>query len=66
MEHFRKAVQIDPNNCEALDNLGIALAAQGQFEEAIKNFRQAIQIKPNDGDALDSLGIALASPGAVQ
>jgi tetratricopeptide (TPR) repeat protein len=63
MEHYRKAVQIDPNDFEALYNLGIALAAQGQFNEAIENFRKAIQIKPNDCDALNNLGIALAAQG---
>ncbi len=63
MEHYRKAVQIDPNDFEALYNLGIALAAQGQFNEAIENFRKAIQIKPNDCDALNNLGIALAAKG---
>src|SRR5208282_4875075 len=62
-EHYRKAVQIDPNDFEALYNLGIALAAQGQFNEAIENFRKAIQIKPNDCDALNNLGIALAAQG---
>ena len=63
VEHYRKAVQIDPNNYKALYNLGMALAARGQFNEAIENFRQAIQIKPNDCGALVSLGIALANRG---
>ena len=28
-QNYRKAIQINPNSSEALDNLGIALAAQG-------------------------------------
>jgi len=30
-----------------LNNLGVALTAQGRFEEAIGNYYQAIQIDPN-------------------
>ena len=63
MEHYRKAIQIDPNNYEALNNQGVALAAQGRFDEAIECFRMAIQIKPKDYDALGNLGIALATRG---
>jgi len=44
MEHYRKSIQINPNNAEALNDLGVALAAQGRFDEAIENYRKAIQI----------------------
>ena len=42
---------------------GNALAAQGRFDEAIKNYRQAIQLNPNYAEALNNLGIALADKG---
>jgi len=45
----------------ALNNLGNALAAQGRFDEAIKNYRQAIQLNSNYAEALDNLGIALTA-----
>jgi tetratricopeptide (TPR) repeat protein len=63
MEHYHKAIQIDPNNYEALNNLGNALAAKGQFDEAIENFRKAIQIYPYFSSGLNDLGAALASKG---
>ena len=64
MEHYRKAIQINPNNFEAqLNNLGIALAAKGRLDEAIENYRKAIQINPNYFEALNNLGIALAAKG---
>jgi tetratricopeptide (TPR) repeat protein len=63
MEHYHKAIQINPNYSDALNNLGNALAAKGRFDEAIENYRKAIQIKPNNSEALDNLGTALAAKG---
>jgi tetratricopeptide (TPR) repeat protein len=63
MEHYHKALQLDPNNYEALYNLGNTLTAQGQFDEAIENYRQAIELNPNYYGALDNLGVALANKG---
>ena len=66
MEHYHKAIQINPNFSEALDNLGNALAAQGRFDEAIENYRQAIQINPNYATAPYNLGAALAAQGRFE
>jgi tetratricopeptide (TPR) repeat protein len=63
MEHYQKAIQIDPNYAEAQNNLGAALAAEGRFDEAIENYHKAIQIRPNFAYALNNLGMALAARG---
>jgi tetratricopeptide (TPR) repeat protein len=63
IEHYQKAIQIDPNYAEAPNNLGAALAAEGRFDEAIENYRKAIQISPNFAYALNNLGMALAARG---
>ena len=63
INNFRKSIQINPNNCEALKNLGDALAAKGRFDEAIEHYRKALQINPNFPDALNNLGVALAAKG---
>ncbi|MGA2789088.1 MAG: tetratricopeptide repeat protein, partial [Verrucomicrobiota bacterium] len=63
MEHYLKAVRINPNNPEVLTDLGVALAAKGQFDEAIENYRKVIQINPDFDSALFNLGIALAAKG---
>ena len=63
MEHYHKAIQIDPNSYETLGNLGNALATLGRFDEAIKNYRKFIQINPNDAAALNNLGLALVAQG---
>ena len=46
-------------------NLGIALAARGQFDEAIAHYRKALEIKPDYAEAHDNLGLALAGRGQV-
>ena len=63
MEHYRTAIQINPNQYEALYSLGTALVHQGQFDEAIENYHKAIQIKPDYCFALNGLGAALAAKG---
>ena len=63
MEHYHKAIRINPNFSEVQNNLGRALAEQGRLDEAMENFRKAIQIDPNNFKALDNLGIALADEG---
>ena len=65
IEHYHKAIQIDPNSCDTRYDLGAALAAQGRFDEAIENYRKAIQINPNYSLALNNLGIALAAKGQL-
>jgi tetratricopeptide (TPR) repeat protein len=63
MEHYHKAIQIDPNSYETLGNLGNTLATLGRFDEAIKNYRKFIQINPNDAAALNNLALALVAQG---
>jgi tetratricopeptide (TPR) repeat protein len=63
IEHYQKAIQIDPNYAEAQNNLGAALAAEGRFDEAIENYHKAIQIRPDFAYALNNLGMALAARG---
>lgn len=48
--HFRfeKAVALDPDNAQALNNLGVALEQQGEFEKARAAYEKALSLKPND------------------
>ena len=51
MQHFRKAIEIDPANPEAHNYLGAAFAAQRYFREAIQEFRTAVRLKTNYPEA---------------
>jgi Flp pilus assembly protein TadD len=60
---FTRAIQVSGNNVVAECNLGLALAAQGQTDEAILHERRAIQINPNYPAAQNNLGIFLEEQG---
>jgi tetratricopeptide (TPR) repeat protein len=53
----------NPQNHRAHCNLGMALAEQGEVEEAIVHLSSALQIKPDYPEAHNNLGVALASQG---
>ena len=60
---YRLAVQINPRNGDARNNLGFALARAGRQEEAIATYQTALQIDPAFGKARNNLGVALVSVG---
>jgi Flp pilus assembly protein TadD len=44
---FEKAVNLDPENAEALNNLAVSLEQQGAFERAREIYERALKIKPD-------------------
>ena len=60
---WRTTLTRNPDCWMADNNLGVAIAAGGRFDEAIGNFRQAIQLNPNFSEAQNNLGHALAAEG---
>jgi serine/threonine protein kinase/Flp pilus assembly protein TadD len=62
---YRKEVALHPNVSEARNNLGVVLADQGRFAEAVAAFRTAIQMSPNHAEAHANLGNALARQGKL-
>ena len=60
---LQKASQFLPHDSEVHYNLGLALQAQGRFEDAIASYRRALALKPNDADAHNDLGNALQELG---
>jgi tetratricopeptide (TPR) repeat protein len=65
IEHYRRAVQINPVYVDAYNNLGSALVRQGKLEEGIGRYRQALRIAPGYRQAHNNLGIALADSGQL-
>ena len=45
---FEKAVELDPDNAQALNNLAIALEQQGEFDQARAAYDKALRLKPDD------------------
>ena len=57
---FEQAIRIDPENADLHNDLGIALAIQGNLVEAARHFEQAIRINPQHADARQNLERARA------
>lgn len=45
---FERAVALDPENAEALNDLGVALEQQGEFAKAREAFEKALKLKPGN------------------
>lgn len=56
VEFFVKALEIDENYFEAIENIGKCYQEQGNFQEAIKWQAQALEQAPEDTSLLNSLG----------
>ncbi|OKH44640.1 hypothetical protein NIES2130_37820 [Scytonema sp. HK-05] len=59
MAAYNKAIQLNPNDATAYNNLGNALREQNKLDEAIAAYNKAIQLNPNDATAYNNLGNAL-------
>jgi len=62
---YRKALEVNPNNEEVHNNLGIILLAAGRPEEAEPHFLKAIALKPDFARAYNNLGNAQKQQGKV-
>lgn len=63
--HLRESLRLWPQFPEALHNLGLVLAAQDRFEEALEVYEQALQQRPNFPEAYNNYGIAFAKLGRI-
>jgi tetratricopeptide (TPR) repeat protein len=61
-----RAVEISPNNAEALNNLGNSLKELGRLGEAEINYKKAIFINPTIAEAHSNLGNTLKELGRLE
>ena len=54
-DYFLKAIEINNNFPEALNNLGLSELNLGNLEQALENFLKAIEIKPDYENAHDNI-----------
>jgi tetratricopeptide (TPR) repeat protein len=62
---FREAIKRKPDCLEALNGLGLSLAAQGQAKEAIRHYKAALRLSPSFSAARVNLAAALANRGEI-
>jgi Flp pilus assembly protein TadD len=60
---YRRALDIDGDQVLVYLNLGAALYAKGQYEEAVKVYRDGIRVNPLIASLHYSLGVALGQQG---
>jgi tetratricopeptide (TPR) repeat protein len=63
LEHFRRAVELDPELSDARIKLGNALARAGRFEAAIEQFGEVLRRRPGDRDLAVKRATALLNLG---
>jgi tetratricopeptide (TPR) repeat protein len=59
MDHFQKALQINPDDAVACYNVGCVLLQKNKVDEAMDYFQKALQINPDNSEAHNNLGYAL-------
>lgn len=63
---YLKSIEFNPDNAVAHNNLGMALAMQGQTEEAGTCFQRALNIQPDNVEALINTGSIACSKGEYE
>jgi tetratricopeptide (TPR) repeat protein len=65
IEHYKFALELDPNFTLARYNLGVALAAGGRYDEAIEQYKIYLGPDVNIADIHEGLATMLAHEGKV-
>ena len=60
---YVRALEIDPEASQALNNMGVALRAKGAFHAAVASYRRAIALNADDPGSHSNLGNALRALG---
>ena len=63
IQHYSKALDLNPQIAEAYSNRGIAYGDKGDYPHAIENFNKAIELKPDYPDAYNNRGTAYREIG---
>ncbi|MFQ5883285.1 MAG: c-type cytochrome biogenesis protein CcmI [Candidatus Methylomirabilales bacterium] len=65
LEGYKRILDQDPRNVEALTQIGVILARAQHYDDAMVAFEQALRVKPDDPKALFQKGLVLFQ-GKVQ
>jgi tetratricopeptide (TPR) repeat protein len=61
--HYRKSLEIDPNQAECLSEYGLLNLGMGKAAEGLKCLRQAVELSPNDPEMVGKLVEGLLEVG---
>ena len=60
-KYFLKAIEIDPNFVDAMDNLGVAYRRQGKLEQAEEIYLKSLSMRGNNSEWLYSASVFVCS-----
>jgi protein O-mannosyl-transferase len=63
INHYERALQLNPDFAEVHNNLGDVLTIQGKLAQAARHCERALQLNPDYAEAHNNLGIVLAMQG---
>jgi Flp pilus assembly protein TadD len=62
---WKQAVQMDPDDARAYNNLGVALAATGSISDAVAQYKKSLELNPDNSQTRNNLGSVLAQEGKM-
>jgi len=65
IQHFERAIQLDPNRADVHYALANLLFARQDFQRAADSYGATVRLRPSDARARNNLGIALINLGNV-
>ncbi len=63
---YQRTLELEPENVDALTNLGVVYYNLGQLDEAIAQYSKAIEIAPNDADIHSNLAAAYVQTNQLE
>ncbi|MDR0418700.1 MAG: tetratricopeptide repeat protein [Prevotellaceae bacterium] len=63
VENYQKAINLDPTNEGAYNNLGNVYHVQGKYNQALEMYQKAIELRPDYANAYYNLGIVYDDMG---
>jgi tetratricopeptide (TPR) repeat protein len=65
IQAYRKATELDPIYCDAMDNLGQLFRRLGKLDEAISWYKRSVEVLPNNAVAHQNLAIVYRLQGKL-
>lgn len=66
IDYNKRAIRLDPNCAEAINNLGVVYSKQGNLDIAMDCYKKATRINPNYAEAFNNIGVVFYKQGYLQ
>src|SRR5207245_3321779 len=65
-EHYRRSLELDPNQADCLSDFGLLALRLGKDEEGLQALRRAVELAPDDPGVVGKLAEGLARSGKLE